>query len=409
MGEEIQYTRRFVQDNELQAVLEVPHPGQYLVTLTIAPEQELRNVRIFARGRRLYEAAPSMAAGGTYSFPLYVQVCDVIPHGEAEIKADRTIDISVVADGLCAGGSGTEQFCVGGSGGEQFCVVESSGEQFSAGKSGREHSCISGIQLQETVCPVIHLAGDSTVTDQVVGHPCVPETSYAGWGQMFPYYLGGGIAVANHAYSGLTTETFRQKGYYSIVEGCRKAGDYLFLQFGHNDQKQRHLRAWEGYRDNLLRYIEESRTAGLYPVLVTPLARNTWRSDGSYNDLLEENAAACIELGREQQVPVLDLHARSMEYIIGKGCDGAKPLFVPGDYTHTNICGAQIAAGMVAAEMKRVLGTDTREAYRRLAELVLEKKPCDEPRQEILAASKQFAVGLSVEMLEEVIWTSQKT
>lgn len=364
MAEEI----KLVQDNELQAVLTVPRAGQYLVTLVISPEQEMWNVRVFARGRRLYAAAPSLAAGGTYRFPMYVEVCNVIPHGESEIKADRTIDISVVAD----------------------------------------RPCINDIEVKETVCPVIHLAGDSTVTDQIVERPCEPETSYAGWGQMLPYYLAGGIAVANHAYSGLSTETFRQKGYYSIVEGCRKAGDYMFLQFGHNDQKQRHLRAREGYRDNLLRYIEESWAAGIYPVLVTPLARNTWRN-GGYNDLLEENAAACIEIGAEQQVPVLDLHARSMEYIISKGCDGAKPLFVPGDYTHTNICGAQIVAGMVAAEIKRVLSPDGRAEYRRLAELALEKKPCDEPRQEILAASKQFAVGLSTEMLEEVVWTSQKT
>lgn len=365
MTEEI----KLVQENELQAVLKVPRAGQYLVTLTISPEQEMRNVRVFARGRRLYAAAPSLAAGGTYRFPMYVEICDVIPHGESEILADRTIDVSVAAD----------------------------------------RPCISDLEVKETVCPVIHLAGDSTVTDQTVERPCEPETSYAGWGQMFPYYLDSGIAVANHAYSGLSTETFRQKGYYSIVEGCRKAGDYMFLQFGHNDQKQRHLRAREGYRDNLLRYIEESRAAGLYPVLVTPLARNTWRADGSYNDLLEENAAACAELGTERQVPVLDLHARSMDYIVAKGCGGARPLFVPGDYTHTNICGAQVVARMVAGEMKRVLAADGRMEYRRLAELVLAKKPCDAPRQEILAASKQFAVGLSAEMLEEVVWTSQKT
>ncbi len=372
MGEEIEYALQSVQENELQAVFEVPRAGQYLVTLTVAPEQEMTNVRVFARGRRLYTAAPRLEAGGTYRFPMYVEVCDVIPPGESERRADRTIDVSVVAD----------------------------------------RPCISGIAVEDTVCPVIHLAGDSTVTDQTVTRPCEPETSYAGWGQMFPYYLAGGIAVANHAYSGLTTETFRQQGYYGIVEDFRKAGDYLFLQFGHNDQKLRHLRAREGYRDNLLRYIEESRSAGLHPVLVTPLARNTWRSDGSgYNDLLADNGAACIELGRQQQVPVLDLHARSMEYILSKGCEGAKPLFVPGDYTHTNICGAQVVAGMVASEIRRVLATDGRTEYRRLAELTLEKKPCDEPRSEILAAARQEAgqVGMTAEMLEEVIWASQKT
>lgn len=357
-----------VQENELRATFTVPRVGQYLVMLTITPEQEMKKVRVFARGRRLYAAAPSLTAGDTYRFPMYLEVCDGIPEGETRIQEDRTVDISVVAD----------------------------------------HPCISDITAEEIACPVIHLAGDSTVTDQIVARPCEPETSYSGWGQMFPYYLDGGIAVANHASSGLTTETFRQKGYYRIVEGCRKAGDYIFLQFGHNDQKLSHLRAWEGYRDNLLRYIEENWAAGLHPVLVTPLARNTWRSDGSgYNDLLRENGDACVKLGEEQQVPVLDLHRRSVEYIISKGRDGAKPLFVPGDYAHTNICGAQVVAGMVAAEMKRVLGSDRRGEYQRLAKYVLEKRPCDEPRLEIWAAARPAATGLSAEMLEEIIWASQ--
>ncbi len=361
---------KLVQDNELCAVLEVPHAGQYLVKLTIRPEREMRDVRVFARKRRLYAAAELLRAGETYRFPFYVEVCDVIPAGETEIRKDRTVDVSVVAD----------------------------------------HPCISGIEAEEIVCPVLHLAGDSTVTDQIVSRPCEPETSYAGWGQMLPYYLGGGIAVANHAYSGLTTETFRQKGYYSIAEGCRKEGDFIFFQFGHNDQKLRHLRARGGYRENLIRYIEENRAAGLYPVLVTPLARNTWNRDGGYHDLLADNAAVCLELGEEMDVPVLDLHGVSARYILEHGNEGSQPLFVPGDYTHTNICGAQVVAGMVASEMKRVLTGDRREAYRKLAELVMEKKPCDEPRREVLlraAGMKPAGVGMSAEMLAEVVWASQ--
>ncbi len=364
----MEFEKTFLEEKELRAVLRVPSEGQYRVTLTVEPEQDMHGVRIFGRNRRLYAAAECLEAGKSYRFPMWIEVCDVIPHGEAQIVEDRTIDVTVLAD----------------------------------------RPCISGISAEKVSCPVVHLAGDSTVTDQMVSRPYEPETSYAGWGQMLPYYMGPGIAVANHAYSGLTTETFREKGYYSIVESCRKVGDYMLFQFGHNDQKLKHLRAWEGYRDNLARYIEEARVAGVYPVLVTPLCRNTWHEGGGYNDLLEANAAACADLGREADVPVLDLHGVSMRYLLEHGREASKPLFVPGDYTHTNVCGGQAVAGMIAAEMKRVLAKDAREAYRRLAEAVLERTPCDVPRAERFAEEKKAAqVGMTAEMLAEVIWASQ--
>ncbi len=365
--------RCFVENRELQMEFFVPRSGQYLVTLEIRPRREMRKVRIFARRRRLCAAVPELAAGETFRIRLCVEVCDVIPRAEEGVKRDLSVDVNVLAE-----------------------------EPFDGDR-------VRIVSVEETRCPVIHLAGDSTVTDQPADRPCEPETNYSGWGQMLPYYLQEGVAVANHAYSGLTTETFRELGFYGIIENCRKPGDYLFLQFGHNDQKHKHLRARGGYRDNLARYIEENRRAGLYPVLVTPLARNTWHEDGSgYHDLLEANAAVCLELGKEMDVPVLDLHGVSMNDIMVRGRDAVKPLFVPGDYTHTNICGAQTAAFMVASEMKRVLASDAREAYRWLAARVSDKTPCDEPRPEVIRETKkEFHTGMTAEMLAEVVWASE--
>ncbi len=72
----------------------------------------------------------------------------------------------------------------------------------------------------------------------------------------------------------------------------------MLIQFAHNDQKLDELKAQEGYRRNLLRYISECRGMGAFPVLVTPIARNTWKgNDGTYNDLLEEYAAVCVSVG----------------------------------------------------------------------------------------------------------------
>ncbi len=366
----MEFEKTYLQENELCAVVKAPGPGQYMVTVTICPEQDMHDVRIFARRRRLYEAAPLLKAGGTYRFPMRLELCDAIPLQGSEVEQDLSVDVTVVAD----------------------------------------RPCITSIEMEEAPCPVLHLAGDSTVTDQLVTRPYEPETCYAGWGQMLPYYLGSGVAVVNHARSGLTTETFRQKGYYGIVEGCRRPGDHLFLQFGHNDQKLRHLRARGGYRENLVRYIQENRDAGVDPVLVTPLARNTWNANGVYNDLLKANAEVCLELGEQFDVPVLDLHRVSMEFIISQGREAAEPLFVPGDYTHTNVCGGQKVASMVAAEMKRVLSRDSRENYRRLADQVLDREPCDLPRLSVFKATdKEFHVGMTAEMLEEVVWASENT
>ena len=94
-----------------------------------------------------------------------------------------------------------------------------------------------------------------------------------------------------------------------------------FLQFSFISVSYTHLQATGGYRANLQRYIKENQAKGVYPVLVTPIARNTWRlRDQTYLDLLEEFADVCLELGAQYGIPVLDLHAHSKKYVLEKGC-----------------------------------------------------------------------------------------
>lgn len=129
----------------------------------------------------------------------------------------------------------------------------------------------------------IWVCGDSTVTDQTANLPYAPGTSYCGWGQMLPAYLPD-VCITNHAHSGLTTESFTSEGHWDIVKPRLRAGDICLYQFGHNDQKLAHLQAYGGYTDRLRTYIKEARTAGAVPVLVTPLARNSWKNAAHYND-----------------------------------------------------------------------------------------------------------------------------
>ncbi|MCM1305673.1 MAG: rhamnogalacturonan acetylesterase [Butyrivibrio sp.] len=260
-----------------------------------------------------------------------VNVCDIVPRGHTEVYEDKTLDITLLGS----------------------------------------RPAIGALTVEEADCPTVFIAGDSTVTDQSGEYPYAPGTSYSGWGQMLSAYLTDGLAVSNHAHSGLTTHTFRQEGHYGIVEKYIRPGDYYFCQFGHNDQKLAELKAEGGYRANLLRYIQECRERGAFPVLLTPIARNTWKgNDGTYNDLLEEYADTCVRLGEQEDVPVLDLHGRSMDFIVKNGLEASKAYFFPGDYTHSNDYGAYYMAGLVAEEIVRVCGSRREPAYRFLAECV---------------------------------------
>lgn len=310
---------------------DVPEKGNYLVTLVIEAGEDMKEALVFGGRRRLMYRG-SIAAGKSFSLSFALNVSDIIPRGQTKFYADRTIDISVIS----------------------------------------EKPRLTELVIQEISCPTLYIAGDSTVTDQNAAYPYSPGTSYAGWGQMLSAYLKSNIAVSNHSHSGLTTDSFREEGHYSEIEREGKKGDFILFQFGHNDQKLPELKAGERYYENLCRYVEESRARGMSPLLVTPLARNTWKgNDGSYNDLLSQYAEAVLEAGKELTVPVIDLHGQSRNWIVEQGLEAVKPYFFPGDFTHTNDYGAYRMAGIVAREMKRICADFNQDkGYRQLADCV---------------------------------------
>lgn len=292
----------------------VPSEGSYRITVTIHAKEAMSDIRIFTGRRCLGAYIEKLSAGETFRQEMYTEVCGIIPRGQEKAYENCCIEVSVTADS----------------------------------------PQLSMIAIEKIQCPVLYIAGDSTVTDQSAEYPYAPQTSYAGWGQMLSYFIKGALTVSNHSHSGLTTESFRNEGHADIPMNRCRPGDYMLFQFGHNDQKLMHLKAHEGYLSNLERYINECRERKVYPILVTPVARNSWRgSDGTYNDLLSEYAEACLELGSRMAVPVLDLHRFSMEFIIKLQKENAKKYFYPSDYTHSNDFGAQRMAAIICQEIKR--------------------------------------------------------
>lgn len=287
--------------------------GRYLLTVSLYSEKDTEEVLVFAGRRQLiFKGKIKAKEERKCTFP--VCVCDFIPRGETLRQNNRSFVLTV---------------------------------------TGRDVRLVS-IKEEPWEGKTVFIAGDSTVTDQSAQYPYFPEASYGGWGQMLLPFLNGKTAVSNHSHSGLTTESFRKEGHYEILKQAIRAGDLCLFQFGHNDQKLKNLTAEGGYRHNLVRYIKEIREKEAVPVLVTPLARNSWKgNDGSYNDLLEKYAKEVMKIGEDLNVPVLDLHERSMEFIKEHGLEDSKRWFYPSDYTHTNDYGAWKMAGFVWEELKK--------------------------------------------------------
>jgi lysophospholipase L1-like esterase len=151
----------------------------------------------------------------------------------------------------------------------------------------------------------LYLAGDSTVTDQ-------PEEGfpYAGWGQMLPSFLKHDVIVANYAVSGRSSKSFIAEGRLEAILREIKANDYLFIQFGHNDQKpdeERHTDPSGSYRTCLRQYVDGARSKSAHPVLVTSVHRRFYEANGQLKDTHGEYLEAVRQLADELDVPLIDL------------------------------------------------------------------------------------------------------
>ena len=148
----------------------------------------------------------------------------------------------------------------------------------------------------------VFLAGDSTVTDQ-------EEAPWASWGQMLPQYLDDTVVIANYAESGESLTSFKQSKRWTKILSLLQQGDYIFIQFAHNDEKLKGagIGPWLSYTDLLNEFVQASRAKGGIPVLVTPVQRRFFNADGSLKPTHGEFPDAMRAVASKLQVPLIDL------------------------------------------------------------------------------------------------------
>jgi lysophospholipase L1-like esterase len=197
----------------------------------------------------------------------------------------------------------------------------------------------------------ITLVGDSTVATYELGDP------KRGWGQMLPEYLSSKAEVINLAVPGASAKTFlaSEKWPKALASG----NGLLLIQFGHNDGKiGKHpgATAADGeFQDLLLRMIREARQSGLTPVLVTPMHRLKFETDGKMSSELLPYAEAIRKVGREQRLNVIDLYAASGRIFEPLGLEGSLDLNPSEkDRVHFSEKGARLLAALVAEDLNKL-------------------------------------------------------
>jgi lysophospholipase L1-like esterase len=221
---------------------------------------------------------------------------------------------------------------------------------------------VTSLAFEKVEVPVVYLLGDSTVTDQ-------PYEPGASWGQMLPRFLTG-VAVANHAESGETMKSFLTGLRLAKVLSQVKAGDWVFLQFGHNDEKkqwpQTYVEAHTTYKAYLKTYIAEARLRGAIPVLVTSMQRRNFDAQGKIKNTHGDYPQAVREVAAEEKVALIDLERMSVAFYEALGPEKAPLAFSAGgkDATHHNNYGAY--------ELAKCVVQGIRDAQLPLAQFITE-------------------------------------
>ena len=200
--------------------------------------------------------------------------------------------------------------------------------------------------------PTIFLIGDSTMANKP--RLDLPER---GWGQLFAEFIIPPAKVDNRALNGRSSKTFIGEKHWDAVVKSLHPGDWVIIQFGHNDQKadkpKQYADAGVAYRDNLRRFIKEARAKQAHPILATSVIRRKWQ-DGKLVDTLGDYSAAARAVAAEERVPLLELHDLTFAMESAAGEQGSRKFHFTGDDTHFSEAGARQVSMLAAEEIHRL-------------------------------------------------------
>ncbi|WP_159520948.1 rhamnogalacturonan acetylesterase [Sunxiuqinia indica] len=211
----------------------------------------------------------------------------------------------------------------------------------------------------------LYLVGDSTMANK--SEKRYPET---GWGMVFQEFFKDRVVVENHALNGRSSKSFIGEGHWAKVLNKLQPGDYVFIQFGHNDQKERKPDRYTNpvttYRANLERYVRETREKGAHPILLSSVVRRNFNDEGTLIDTHGLYPLITRIVSESVDVPFIDLQLMTEVKVVEMGTEKSQELYMclkPGEYpnypdgnkdnTHFNNFGARVVAKMVVDELKK--------------------------------------------------------
>lgn len=295
--------------------------GNYRVTATFGSDREISVTTVKAELRRLMveqvEPAPHQSVKKT--FIVNVRTPQIPGGGEVRLKPrEKTSELRAWDEKL------TLEFT-------------------------NAHPAVRDLTIERvTDLPTVYIAGDSTSTDQ-------PGEPFNSWGQMITRFFKPDIAVANHGESGESLRSFFGEKRFEKIMSLLRPGDFLLIQMGHNDQKDKTegAGAMTSYKDFLKRMVAGAREKGATPILITPMNRLTFDADGKITNSLGEFPAAVRLEAKEDNVPLIDLNAMSKPFYEALGPVESHKAFAGNDTTHHSNYGSYELAKCIVQGLKQ--------------------------------------------------------
>lgn len=267
--------------------------GNYKVTVTLGSDKEPAHTTVRGEARRMYVQNAATKKGESVRKTFMVNKRNADIKGKEKVKLKEREKTSMTWDDKL-----TLEF---------------------NGNAPR----VQYIEIEPADVPTIFLCGNSTVVDN-------DAEPYTGWGQMLPLLFDENVAIANYAESGLSANTFLGGKRLDKAMTQMKKGDYVVIEFGHNDQKQKDpgTGAYYSFAYNIKRFIDYAKQKGATPILVTPTRRRQFDKDGAVKDTHEDYPAAMREIAAREGVALVDFQELTKTLIEALGEENSKKLFV---------------------------------------------------------------------------------